>query len=282
MPPKGKKEGAQLASQPASQGSVDSDDDLVKQKPQIFLSPDMQSFLACITASFTTSFNACIDRIIDAVDKKLNQRIDSQASEMFDLNKRCERLEKANRDFAAENANLRDTVKNMSNKCDTLAQSVDDLEQYSKGSNLLVHGIPVVADSESNEPDLSSRVIDYINNNLGVEISNENICALHRLQRGGHTAQANSGPVGKTPPILIQLSNRKVRNLMLSKRKLLKGKKVLLTEHLTFKRTQLVRKVNDLVNAKKLLSSWTHEGRVLAKNLNNEIFIVTTTNIEQI
>ena len=127
MPPKGKKEGAQLASQPASQGSVDSDDDLVKQKPQIFLSPDMQSFLACITASFTTSFNACIDRIIDAVDKKLNQRIDSQASEMFDLNKRCERLEKANRDFAAENANLRDIVKNLSNKCHTLAQSIGDL-----------------------------------------------------------------------------------------------------------------------------------------------------------
>lgn len=282
--PRGKKDGIISQSQPAtapSSASIDSEDDLPQQK-HISLSPDMQAFLACITASFTSSFNTCVDKIIDALDKKLNQRIDSQASEIFDLNKKCERLEKANRDLITENADLRGSVKSLSNKIDFLAQSIDDLEQYSKGSNLLLHGIPVMADMGSDESNLNSRVVDYINDNLAITISENDISALHRLTRSAQNTQANASPSSiKTPPILIQFANRKTRNLVLSKRKLLKGKKVLLTEHLTTKKTQMLKKVNELVTAKKLLSSWTHDGRILAKNLNNETIVMTNTNINQ-
>ena len=41
-----------------------------------------------ITSSFTLSFNACVDRIIDALDKKTSLRLDLQANETFDLQKK--------------------------------------------------------------------------------------------------------------------------------------------------------------------------------------------------
>jgi len=105
----------------------------------------MQVFLTSITAAFTQSFNVCIDKIVDAIEKRLDQKIDSQASEIFSLNKRLERVEKANKDLLTENTNLKDSINQVSNKADLLAHNIDDLEQYSKGTNILVHGILIQA-----------------------------------------------------------------------------------------------------------------------------------------
>jgi len=67
----------------------------------------------------------------------------------------------------------------------------------------------------------------------------------------------------------------------MSKRKLLKGKRVLITEHLTQKKSQALKKANELVSANKLLSAWTHDGKVLAKTLNSRT-IVATPYLEQL
>ena len=279
MPPKKKKDESLSQTSPSA-SLADPEEDLF-HKP---LSSDMQAFLACITNSFTTSFNTCVDKIIDGLDKRLNQKIDSQSVDIFDLNKRCERLEKANKDLASENSTLKDLVKSLSNKIDSLTQNVDDLEQYSKGTNLLIHGIPTHMSADgSTEINLETRVVDYLNNNLNVSLSDNEVSAIHRLNRNTASSSTRqpSASTQRPAPILVQFCNRKARNNVLSKRKLLKGKNVAITEQLTTKRTQLLKKANDLVTNSKLSSAWTHEGRVLARTSENKTITLTFSNIDQ-
>ena len=56
---------------------------------------------------------------------------------------------------------------------------------------------------------------------------------------------------------------------------------MIITEHLTGKKTQLYKKANDLVQAKKLDSAWVHDGRIIAKCLDKRTFIVTANNLDQ-
>ena len=160
---------------------------------------DIPTMIGQITASFTQALNSCVDRIIDALDKKLTCQIEAQASEVFDLSKRIDHLEKNNKDLVAENANLKDTIKNLSSKVESLSQSVDDLDQYSRNSNLLIHGL---SQDTAVEPDLSTRVLDYLNANLGTTLHERDINVIHRLPKlTTGTTKSTSAP---KHPVLLQ------------------------------------------------------------------------------
>src|SRR2546425_11289884 len=69
-----------------------------------------------ITTNFTTSFNNCVDKIVDAVERKLGQRIDLQASEIFELHKKIECLEKNNKQLETTNNQLSDKCNQLNAK----------------------------------------------------------------------------------------------------------------------------------------------------------------------
>jgi len=149
-----------------------------------------------------------------------------------------------------ENSNLKDMVRNLTNKTELLTENIDDLEQYSKGMNLLIHGIPVAAQTPGSvESDLDSRIITFINSNLGTTLTDLDVNIMHRLAKSssgngslasGQSATNSQLPASKPPPILIQFTSKKIRNLILNKRKLLKGKRVSITEQLTPKKALLL------------------------------------------
>ena len=62
------------------------------------------------------------------------------------------------------------------------------------------------------------------------------------------------------------------------KRRGLKGKGISLTEQLTSRKANILRKANELVVSKCIQSSWSHEGRILIKTLSNEIVVITNIN----
>ena len=141
MPPKPKKNSESLSQRLRSPSAdlLDSDAELSKN----VLPLELQTFMTSIITAFTSSFNSCVDRIVDALDKKLSHQLDSQSVEIFDLSKRMDRLEKANKDLLSEISDLKDANKTLLLKSEVLDQSLDDLEQYSKGSNILIHGFPL-------------------------------------------------------------------------------------------------------------------------------------------
>jgi len=267
-------------SQASRASSVSSDPDTDAGLGQKNLSPELQILVSAIVTSFTSAFNTCVDKIIASIDSKLNTKIDSQAVQIFDLNKRCDRAETLNTDLAKQVAELKDANRNLASKIELQSQAIDDLEQYSKGSNLLIHGIPHQISTQGEiEKDLDKCVADYITTNLGISVTEADINAAHRLTRNATNTAGNSS--NKPAPIIIQLCNRKTRAKILANRKLLKGKSVLITEHLTSKKSQLLKKATDLVTLNKLNGAWAHDGKILAKTLTNRTVTITHSNINQ-
>lgn len=260
----------------AAKASFDFDLDPNSQK---ILSPEIQGFMSAIVSAFTVSFNASVDRIVQAIEGKLNQKIDFHAVEIFDLNKRCEKLEEDNRNLTKEISILKDQSRNNHNKFETILQHTDDLEQYSKGANILIHGLPVSTQG-SQETDLNSKMKDFLNQNLGITVADSDINTVHRLARNIGTNTGSN--TTKPPPILLQFTNRSIRTQVLAKRKLLKGKNVLITEHLTAKKSQLLKKASELVTQRKLLSAWSHDGKILGKTLENRTITISLSNIDQL
>ena len=121
----------------------------------------------------------------------------------------------------------------LSGKVDQLATSCDDLDQYSRGSNMLIHGIPVITSTDGKgdimtDADLTGRVIHLLNNNcFGTNVSETGD------QRGAQEFPERlqdlvAAPNTKAPPIIVQFMNKKVRDSVLQKRKSLKRKRFLI------------------------------------------------------
>ena len=123
-------------------------------------------------------------------------------------------------------------------------------------------------------------MVHILNTNLNITLNTNDISAVHRLPKHHATSavtgtDATSSTHPKPAPILIQLSNKKTRSLILSKRKDLKGKGFSITEHLTLRKSLLLRQATDAVKAKKIQSAWSHEGKVIIRTLNNRTTVLS-------
>jgi TolA-binding protein len=234
-----------------------------------------------ITSNFTLTFNTCIDRIVEAVEKRLSQRIDCQASEIFDLNKKIETLEKNSKQLEITNKQLTEKNNQLHARIETLATNVDDLDQYSRNSNLLIHGIPLTSPPGTSEGNLIQHTVQLLNNHLGTTLQEADINAAHRT---GRTTNFNTGPnethaqtnmavASRPQPIILQFVSKKLRHSTLSLQKHLKGKGISITEQLTVRKASLLKKCSELVSSKKLEGAWSHEGKILIKTLNHRTII---------
>jgi hypothetical protein len=236
-----------------------------------------------LTANFTTSFNVCVDKIVDSIGRKFEQRLECNGTEIFNLNKKIEALERQNKSLETTNVQLNERICSLNTKIETLATTVDELDQYSRGSNLMVHGIPLMPTTGGREDNLTQHVVQLLNTNLGTTISDIDISVAHRIGRppgnntssSGAGSQSSSTQMSRPPPVIIQFSNKRVRNTILGQRKRLKGKPMTITEQLTARRASLLKKCTELVTSKRLESAWSHEGRILVRSLNQRTTVIT-------
>ena len=248
------------------------------------LSNELSLLLVKITEAFSTTFNASIDRLIQSMESRVNTRLDVQETNLFDYQKRLDKCEKANRDLAAENSQLRDNLRNLSSKIEVLSQALDDQDQYSRNSNLLIHGVPL-PNQGLPETDLCSKVTGLLNSHLGhcgLSLADTDVSVIHRMNRSTPVSNQASSLTTKPPPVIIQFCSKRVRAHVLNVRKHLKGKGITVTEQLTPKKAELLKKSNLLVNSQKLQAAWSSDGRILVKSLNNRTIVINSqTDLEQ-
>lgn len=229
--------------------------------------------LGRVTKSIVESFNMCIEKLVSSLDQKLSVKIDVQASEIFTVNKRVDALEKKLADLNSENSALRESIKALSTRVESTNTSNDDLEQYMRGDNLLLHGVPLPADG-SKEMDIRKLVVDSLTASMpGANLLKEHISVAHRLPLPRQLPNASAART-KPPAIVIRFASREERNRILANRRLLKGKSLTLTEQLTHRRAQLLRKAGDLVAQHKLTSAWSHDGKILVKTRSNATTVI--------
>ena len=242
------------------------DDDLVEHD-SITLTTTTQDFISRLTKSFTDSFNSCVEKLILSMEQRFTHRSDVLEAQLHDANKRIDKLESACQKLESENTKLHDVLATVRAKNDKLEVALDDVDQYSRNSNLIIHGVRHENNFDDNIP---QNVTAILNTNLQLNLQPSDVAVAHRIRRQTPT-QPLASQTPKPQPIVVQFSSRAARNSVLQKRKLLKGKGVSVTEQLTGRRMGILNKANDLVTQGKLQAAWSYEGKILVKGRDNRI-----------
>ena len=177
-----------------------------------------------------------------------------------------------------ENATLKTTIKDLQDGNKKLSCSLDELDQYSRSQNLLIHGVPTPSDGSA-EGNIIKSMVDLLNNNMpSLGLLESDISNAHRFGRVTTAAQSTTKP----PSVVISFSRRVLRNSILEHRKELKGKRISVTEQLTPSRSAILKKATDLVATHHLNAAWSHDGRILIKPTINSraIQIMTLSDLE--
>ena len=150
---------------------------------------------------------------------------------------------------------------------ETLKARVDDQEQRSRNSCLVIHGI-----TETDGKSTDDIVIDTIRENLEININANDIVRSHRIGPVKTTRPTNRS--ARPRPIIFRFSNYRKKQEVFKAKKALKGKKIVITESLTSSRLQLLEAAKQKFGK---FNVWTNEGRVLRK-VNNQIVSINNMN----
>ena len=114
-----------------------------------------------------------------------------------------------------------------------LERKADDQEQYSRINCLLIHGL-----TETKTEDTDEVVLDVINNKLNIKMSQ---ISIYRSHRSGKP----KSPGQKPWAIIVKLTRYKDRHHVFKNKKLLKGIGYSVTENLTLKKMEHLKKVRE-------------------------------------
>ena len=115
---------------------------------------------------------------------------------------------------------------------------------------MLIHGL-----METKTEDTDEMVLDVINNKLNIEMSEISIDRSHRLGK-------RKGPGQKPRAIIVKFTRYKDRHHVFRNKKLLKGTGISVTESLTLKRMEHLKKAREQHGFGNV---WTLDGKIMFK-----------------
>jgi hypothetical protein len=233
----------------------------------------MEAMFMRLTKSITESFSSCIAQLVTAIEDKLNVKIDAHGAEIFGLSSKIDLLEKRVGELEKNNTALTTQLQSATLEKQQLQQSIDNLEQYTRADSILIHGLPLP--QFGSDENLYTEIPAVLNNLIPtVHLTPEMISVTHRLPTQPNAATASSSSTTRPPPVVVRFTRRLTRSTLMANRKLLKGKHIVITDHLTPARSALLKKATALTNSHKLGAAWTHDGKILIKTLQNRTVLV--------
>lgn len=103
-----------------------------------------------------------------------------------------------------------------------LAEELDTQCQYSRRSCILIHG-----HDESQSENVSEEVVNLMNNSLGLQLSERDLVAAHRLGRNNNT---NSNKKPKSHPIIVKFLRMTDRDNVYKNKRKFKGSQIIITK----------------------------------------------------
>ena len=186
----------------------------------------------------TLSMKLLENGVLDGVKQSVYE---ANAMENGQTNDELRRFEKRVSELETANTALRD---------DSDAQ-----EQYSRRNCLLVHGIP------EDQTDTTDAVLSLCNGQLGLDLDRSQIDRSHRLGYRSDTPTADGASSPPKPrPVIVKLTSYETRRAIFSSKRKLKGSRYVVTENLTKRRAELLRKARTIDG---ITSTWTIDGRIV-------------------
>ena len=173
---------------------------------------------------------------------------------------------------------LKETVKSKDERIKFLEQNVEELQQYTRKNNIIISGLDTrnyaqvaqntnlpqapaseqeepVAISESENSNVETKVIEFFNKTMKVDIEPEHISDIHYLPTKD----------GKKN-ILIHFTSRKSKYKVMKNGRNLKGQKIYVNEHLTKTNSQLFKQARQLKKDKEeVIGAWTYNCKIYVK-----------------
>ena len=114
--------------------------------------------------------------------------------------------------------------------------------------------------TEETTPSLENQVLEFFKKEIAVDVSQEDIEVVHFLRRKNSASK----------DIVVRFCSRRKKAEVMRKKKVLKGKKVYLNEHLTHKNAMVFKRARELRAQRKITSTWTRDGKVFIKTLGEQ------------
>ena len=158
-------------------------------------------------------------------------------------------------------------VGHLDNDNKALREELDTMEQYSRRNCLVVHGIPETKEHTG------VAVLQVFNDQLNVRVTPHCIDRSHRLGR----FQPSSN---KSRPVIVKFVSYETRHQVFSAKRRLKGTKLVITENLTKRRSELLNRTRTQPD---VTCAWTTDGRIICPLQNGEKrTIVTGRDLDQL
>ena len=125
------------------------------------------------------------------------------------------------------------TITKLEESKQELKDQIDDLEQYTRRTNIRIYGIP-----ETEEVDTDNLAINFVHNELGIQISANDISRSHRIGKRS----------SKPRPIIVRLTRHNTKVAILRNRRQLKLNKrpFNVQEDLTMPRRDILKYLNQI------------------------------------
>ena len=198
------------------------------------------------------SINVIIHEAVKEEFGKLLDRMNDQEKRLMDT-------EVEHREQAKEITRLSTMVEDQQAAINNLRLSTEDLEQYSRRNCLQFFGV------QEQDNEVTDDVICKIaRDQLGLEIFTQDIDRSHRLGNPNKTpAEKNGKPGQKRPrPIVVKFVSYRTRYAVISRRRRLKGTRVVIQEQLTKYNLHLLNSAKKTTNVQ---TAWSSDGRIIAR-----------------
>lgn len=166
--------------------------------------------------------NTTVDTVISALKDDMAANIVQQILDRInfvDVEKRVSEHDKIIEKLEGENGELR-------SRGLVLEARIDSMEQYSRRRNVRIYNVP-----EEGKEDVSGKVVNLLKEKMDVDISAEEIESAYRIGKKGSNVRA----------VMVKFKSIRPKNLVVKKRRLLRGSGVVIAEDLTASRHRLLK-----------------------------------------
>ena len=180
------------------------------------------------------------------------------------------KLIKCNKNLEKDYQKLRDEVEMLHDVQTDQFEHLDNLEQYGRRENLEFEGVPQVQNEDTTE------VVIKIADKLNINLNENDISIAHRLPTKRPGKSNNSSTNLPTPAIIARFANRRIRNLIYSKRSAARKipttefpvpgiTRLFINENLTSYRKKLPWQTKQKMKENNYKYIWTKNGRIFIR-----------------
>ena len=193
---------------------------------------------------------------VKCLTKTFMEKLEKLEGRLFETEVKAEKLESEVKSLKKVNETATGTIKQQDRRIKQNERELNDLQQYSRRWNLRVFKVP---EEKETAADCTAKVCAIFSDKVGIPITASDIEVAHR------TGQRSST---RARPIVVRFFDRKKRDSVITSRRNLKNKGIVIGEDLTYANYQVFRKASE---HSATMSVWSSNGKILAKVKNGRI-----------